>query len=473
MAVRHRRTVGAPQRAALTAAALLTALLVPVASSGAQESTPETGEIRNGTAKAVAMVSRIGPGVGDLELAMRGGLAITQLTNSLAQATSQTLDLGLIGSSLTAEGCNGAALTPEDLPQPTFVDNRDGDASLARDESGGGGDAPFGLGRMQVDATDEPVGARAATSTTAAEVGQGLRLTGGRATARTEVLPGKGREALAEVVSTLELGGVLSLEGMRWRAYHRTGVEPEAEAGFEIGRASVGGVPMPTSDTEAFEKAANDALAPFGVRILLPEVQRLLEPTDLVRVSGLRIEIRDSPLGGTLFGPLLGATREARGDLFDSLTEAVCEASSILLVGDIALSVISGTGFLTIDLGGAEASSSDFELKSPFGEIGPVPPPAPPAVAPSTGGGSSAPVAAPPVVPQPVTAPEATTTGPAVPASSSRGPFEELCESINPNGGGCSEGAAATVGLLALLATVGVAGADVLRQRRAGTGGDA
>ena len=58
-----------------------------------------------------------------------------------------------------------------------------------------------------------------------------------------------------------------------------------------------------------------------------------------------------------------------------------------------------------------------------------------------------------------------------MPASSNRGPFEELCQSIHPNGDGCKEGAAIAVGLLALMATAGVAGADVIRQRRA-SGGD-
>ena len=82
---------------------------------------------RNGTAKATALVSKIGPGIGNLELAMRGGVAVTQVTNALAQATSQTADFGLLGGAMTGGSCRGgpSPFTPDDLPQPTFVDNRE------------------------------------------------------------------------------------------------------------------------------------------------------------------------------------------------------------------------------------------------------------------------------------------------------------------------------------------------------------
>src|SRR3954447_1948941 len=142
--------------------------LLPATAGWSQQSPTETGTIRNGTAKATALVSRVGPGVGNLELAMRGGVAITQITNSLAQATSQTEDFGLIGSSLTAASCRGGdpTLKPENLPQPTSVDNRKGDAQLSRDESGTTGQS-FGLGRMEVTATKSPVGSTATTTSSA------------------------------------------------------------------------------------------------------------------------------------------------------------------------------------------------------------------------------------------------------------------------------------------------------------------
>ena len=441
----------------------------PVSAVDAQGSAPETGEIRNGTAKATALVSRIGPGVGDLELAMRGGVAVSQVRNDLGQATSQTLDMGLIGNSLTAQNCRGEQyVRPDDLPQPTFVDNRDGDVSADRDESGTTG-SPFGIGRMSARASDDPVSAVAVTTTGGFALAPAIRVGSGRAEASTAVLPGEGRQAAAEVVSSLDLGGVVTMEGMRWRAFHRTGTDPAAEAGFEIGRSTVGGAELPTTDMAAFEEAANAALAPLGATVRFPRVERLTAPTDLVRVGALRLEIRDSPAGRTVFGPLLDATRGQRGYLFDALVEIACDTSSFLLVGDVVLSVVSGTGFLTLELGGAEASSSDFELGDPFGA--PVVPPAdgtpppPPATAGSPAAGAFGPTAT-PSSPRPGAPAEQ-----ALPASSRSGPLDRFCESVHPNGGSCRDGAAVAVGLLALLGTIGLAGADLFRQRRAGAAG--
>lgn len=450
------------------ASALLLGLTVLLAPDGlAQQSEPETGEIRNGRAKAVATIAKYAPGVGSLELGITNGTAVTQVTNQLAQATSQTTDLGLIGTSLTSEGCDGDTyFTAEDLPQPTSVDNRDGDTEASRDESGTDG-SPLGAGRMQVEAGEEPPSSRAHTTATAFEVPGALRLGGGDAWAATRVLPGEGREAVATVRSSMTIGDVLELSGMRWHAEHRTGVEPRAEGSFEIGHAEIGGLPFPTDDLESVEAAVNDVLVPSGITVTFPRVRRLLEPSDLIRVTPMRIELRDSPVGKTLLGPALDLTREQRGQLFDSLVEAYCDSASALLVGDIAVSVVSGTGFLTVELGGVQAASSDLEIGNPFGDIPAFT--APPPAAPETAGGAA--IGGPSSSGGGLPAPAPPTTvafrgqEQAVPARAT-GPVEELCESLHPNGDDCSEGAAATVGVVGLLATVGMAGADVVRQRR-------
>jgi hypothetical protein len=271
------------------------------------------------------------------------------------------------------------------------------------------------------------------------------------------VLPGKGREASATVVSSVVLGGV-TMDGMRWQAYHRTGVDPSAEASFDIGRAAIGGVPVPTDDMAAFEQAANRALEPVGVTIRFPRLERTLEPTDLVRMTPMRIELRDSPAGKTLLGPVLDGSREARVELFDALVEAVCDLASFLLVGDIIVTILSGTGFLSLEVGGAEATSSDFQLASPFGA----------AVAPPTGAvpaGAGSPVVD-PTAPGGVEPALPTATEPERAARASR-VVDLICESVHPNRDACSKGAALTLALLALVATVGVSGVEVARQRRA------
>jgi hypothetical protein len=451
----------------------LSSSTAPAAAQDLPQSPAETGTIRNGFAKATALVGRIGPGVGNLELAMRGGVAVTQVTNSLAQATSQTADLGLIGSSLTGEGCSGrpATFTPEDLPQPTFVDNRKGDAELARDESGTDG-SPLGAGRMQVAATKAPVGATASTTSAAFELAPGVSIGGGRGQSTTKVLPGEGRQAEATVTSSLNLGGIVTMDGMQWRAFHRTGVKPLAAASFDIGRATVGALPFPTDDMGAFESAANTALAPFGVTMSFPRIERFQKPSDLVRVTPMRITLQDSQVGKTLLGPALDASREQRGELFEQLAAAMCDAAGAFLVADVVVSVIAGTGFVTVEFGGAEALSSDFGLVNPFGAA--VAPPStfdavPPALAGTAA--TDLPAAAPgisitPPVAAITTLPAAPVVGgqQAVPASAIT--LSEVCESIHPNGDRCRDGAAVAFGLLALLAASAIAVAEVVWNRR-------
>ena len=444
------------------------ALALAVGGQRASDAAPTPAEVGNGTAKATATTSRIAPGVGQLELGMTNGTAVTQVTNSLAQATSQVMDLGLIGTSLTSVDCEGNQnVKPEDLPQPTSVDNRNGDAKASADEYSDPS-SPVGAGRKEVEAKHSVPESHATTTSAAIQLAPAFEIGGARAEALTRVLPGKGREALAAVETSIDVGGVFALSGMRWSARHRTGTEPLAEAAFEIGRAELGGLPFPSDDLGALEEALNQLLVPSGITVTFPKVERFTEPTDLIRATPMRIEIRDSPAGKAALGPALELTRTQREQLFDEIVSFYCQSASLLLVGDIGVSIAAGTGFLVVDLGGVEATSGDLVLTNPFGA--PIVPPqagvAPggAAASPSTPGtpgvpGTSGGV---PATVAPGTVDEVAT----VPAGSS-GPLVELCESIHPNGSpGCSTGAAWAVGLVGVLATVGVAGTEVVWQRR-------
>lgn len=463
---RWRRT-----RRVAVVATVVTGLTFGLAGIGeAQESPPETPPVRPGTATATAVVGRVAPGVGQLDLAITSGIGVTKVTNQLAQATAQTADLGLIGLTLTGEGCRGGdgTFAEEDLPQPLAVDNREGDTSLTKDEGGTDG-APIAAGRMEVSATADAPSARAVTTPAGFGVPGLLDVGGGRAIARTAVLPGEGREAEATVEASLDLAGLLKIDGMRWDAYHRTGVAPEARGAFTLGNISSLGIGIPATDIGAAETAINAALAPLGLSIQFPRVERLLDPIDLVRVTPLRIELRDSPLGGTVLGPVLDLTREQRSQLFETLAAQVCEAAGGLLVADVGVSIAAGSGFLTVDIGGVEAQSSDLEIVNPFGDIPPEVPPAAPEVLPT-------PPAA--VIPPSTSAFTPSTQAfeeVAAPQPAARvGPLEEFCESIHPRRDpDCSRGAAVAVGVLGLVATVGVAGADVARQRRRSDDDDA
>ena len=434
-----------------------------VAGGGAVWADPEGAPVRtapfsNGAAKATAIVAELAPGVGTLRLGFQTGTAVAEIQNALAQSQAQAIDSGIVGSALTAEDCQGnpGSVRPEQLPQPLRVDNREGDAQAQKDQVGVGS-AALGAGRMWVEATTTPRSRAIATAAPIA-VGPVATISNGKADATTRVIDGAAREAKATVDATVDIAGVVTLRGMHWEALHRTGVDPTAVAGFELAGADANGVPVPLDDLAALQAAVNTALAPSGISIELPTIERFTEPADLVRVTPLRILLKDSPVGKAAIGPGLNLTRAQRERLFDEIVSVYCRAASFLLVADITVSVASGTGFLVLEVGGAEAATGELVVSDPFTD----PPKLPVDVdlrveLPLASGVLGSDVAAPPMSPAPrqVTA---------------VGPLERVCESVHrfqwPS---CSNGAALPVGLLGLLITGGVAGLDVRHQRRRST----
>lgn len=451
-------------RTAIVGTASAAFLLAGLSPASGETSRPlQAAPFSNGMAKATARISKFGPGVGNLELALGSGIAVSELKNQLAQAQAQTVDLGLIGTTLTAEGCDGSApMTADQLPQATRVDNRQGDTAATSDELPLGG-SNLGGGREMAEATATP--SATAIATTLAAESPVVSLAGGRSSATTRVVDGAAREAHAVTDVDVTLGGVVELSGLRWDALHRTGEDPQVVGTFDIGSARLAGMPLPVDSLADVQTAVNQALAPTGLSIEMPRVERIEEPTDLVRVTPLRITMRDSQVGAATLGPGLNASRQQREQLFDQLSAAYCDLAGALFVGDIGVSVLSGTGFFIAEIGGVEAISGDFLLDNPFGEavaplLAPVGPGAPPDLS-LPGGGTG--LAAPAVAPAPAAAPPSAPTQPVA----SIGPLEEACESIHPFGSpGCSTGALAPLGLLGLLATGAVGALDWRHQQR-------
>lgn len=455
------RVTSGYRRTALVGVTSVVLLVWGLGSASGQATDPAATEapFSNGIAKATAIVTRVAPGVGSLELALANGIAVSELKNKLAQAQAQSLDLGLVGTALTAGTCRNPTITPDQLPQPTRVDNRHGDAEATTDEFPIA-DSVLGGGRESAWATTVPLAGAVATS--AASFGPVVTVRGGQARATTEVVDGAARQAHATVDASLEIAGVIDLGGLRWDAIHRTGRDPRADASFDVGTAKLLGVPLPLESLADLETTINEVLAATGISVQFPTIQRFTKPADLVRVTPMRIVLKDSPVGKTALSPVLDLTREQRGEMFDTLAAAICDAAGVLLVGDISVSIVGGTGFLAVEVGGAEATTGDLVLENPFGD--PIAPPASP-IGPVTAGPSVLPPSAPGFVPEPA-APTAPPAGAPKPAAAV-GPLEELCETIHPyRSPSCSEGALAPLGLLGLVATVGVAALDWRHQRR-------
>jgi hypothetical protein len=446
---------------------LLAAVALTMAPATAQEPPPAGGGTV-GSAKATAVVVKVAPTVGSLALALGSGISVAEVRNNLAQSQSQSLDLGLIGSTLTAEQCDGrdGVLRPSDLPQALRIDNRAGDAS---DQASfvPAGDLLDGL-FQQVRATAAPF---AEAVSTAARIGLDplLSVSAGTATATTEVVDGgAARIAHAHVGVDLDLPGILELRNLQWDAYHRTGTEPDARASFTFGDIEVLGIPLPTSNLplDSIVDTLNTLLSPLGLTITVPTVERFTEPADVVRITPLRIVFGNSPVTSVLTGPLLDASRELRDGLAAALVEITCRAATPMLVAEIILGQLSGTGSTVISIGGAEATTGLVDLENPFGEGALAPPTDPdgtidaiPSVAPA-----GRPVTVPPpagVVPPPPA------IGPRDVATAPIGDFERVCESVHPfDWPSCSTGAAPFVGIAAVVATAAIAFLDWRHQRR-------
>ncbi len=425
------------------------------------------------TAKATAIVVKVAPAVGALQLALGSGISVAEIKNSLAQAQSTSADLGLIATALVGEQCDGseASFKESDLPHPIRIDNRGGDAHAETAA------APFGrdgAGVQQVRATAQPL-AEAVSTSTKLELGPLVAIDGGRAVTTTEVIDGKARVAHGTVSADLVIPGILSLKGLQWDAFHRTGTSPSAHASFEVGRVVLLGQTIPVQGVSAEDLIAtlNTGLAPLGITLTAPFVERFTDPADVVRITPLQVRFGDSPLGALLLGPLLDASRQVRDDLAASVISATCKASTLFLLGEIAIGQLSGIGSTLISVGGAEATTGLVALEDPFGDGGLLgPSPAAPA-APATPAAPAAPAAP----TGPAVAPAAPQPPPV--ATQPAGSFRRLCESVHPfRWPSCSGGAGTFVGFGAIGATAGIALLDWRHQRRrskraAGVGGAA
>ncbi len=423
---------------AAVSAALLLGGLAP-----ADALPPEPVPFGNGTATATAVVTKFTPGVGSFPTGLAGGVAITNVTNAIAQAQAETLDLGLIGLLLTALD----VVDGDDIPEPLFVDNRAGDTAASSDEYPIEG-TTLGGGRKEVRAL-QAVPTATATSTLVSAYSDAVAVEGGRAESVSEVIPGRARQGRASVTLDVEIAGLVKLSGLRWDVLHRTGEGARSDGTFGLSAASIAGVPIPLEPLAGAEAAINAALAPTGLSIQLPRVEHLTDPVDLVRVTSLRILFKDSPLGNALFGPALGLTRTQREQLFTDLTKADDLTVGPLLAAEVATAIMSGSGFLAIELGGAQASSGPLLIPDVTPEaLGPGALPTLPSLPPLPASG----------------APPSRTV---VRAPAAVGPLEDRCESahvLHPVG--CSRGLLLPVGLAGLAAAIVIGALDIRRQRR-------
>ncbi|MGH9040970.1 MAG: hypothetical protein ACRDZ3_12130 [Acidimicrobiia bacterium] len=451
-----------------------------------------------GSGRARASIFEIVPRTGGLTLPVSFGRANASFQGTAADASSTAIRAPEGSAAPMAEcgdrnpgggapggGGGGSAPSPTSNPFASTLkvssEDEDGEAgrrasSLAAPE---GSPVQGAMSEQEVSATRAP-SARGVTVEGRFGVAEIFGYTQARAEASAGVVEDKAREASAVV--TLDrlnlLDGQVVLERLRWEATQRTGDGPADEGLFSVGRITVAGTPlpaMPTGDGSNPFEGVNAALAPTGLALAAPQVEK----TDgVVRVTPMTVQISDSPIGRSALGPVLGALQPVRDPLVEQLLGFSCDFGAVVTAADVVTSIASGSGGLSFDVGGVSASTEgerydnpfDGPLGDPFGAPAPPPPLSNDFVAPPPAEDFLAdplPVSDPVVLPDYSFSPTPEAISPApAPDPQSFGLAQPAFGPSSRRTAGTRGGTALAVGALGLFGVLALAAADAIHLRR-------
>jgi hypothetical protein len=394
--VARRRPIASFRRTAVVALIVLVAVpsILVGAGSGAQN-------VNVGTASAYAQAIRVIPTAGELSLGVGFAETLTSYQNKTAIAEARGIDLGIIGSLLAAEGCDGGDPTfpAEQQPQAVHVEARDSKPVKGQDSD------PYGGGAITKFAQANWTPFSNAWSEMAPIPLPGLvEVRGARTESTTQYLTGGIREAkaIADIGSIIIGGGAVVLKGLHWEVVHQTGNKKAKVGNFHIGSITIAGTPVPTGDPAAAFDAMNQALAPIGLRVIGPKVR---EGAGYMFVDPLKIGVVPNATRDQIAGTILGAIQPIREPLAQAFIDQDCGNATYITVLDVVLGSVSGAGSLTLELGGVRATTKDLTFKGLEGfTVPPIEVPSVPDVVDAVNPSGTTNVAAPPVEPA-VTAP--------------------------------------------------------------------
>ncbi len=348
----------------LTCAAVAATFAAP---SGAQDA----NAFRNGEAEATAQTFSASIVQGNANIGFTYGRTIANYRDTTGTAEARALDLGVFPTLFGVEQCDGSApiLNPATFPPKTRVDSGDPAAPSSRLASayqpglGAHGPGPL-AGEQDATATKLP-SSRAITRSQRADMFL-LVVTGGRTEVTTKLENGI-REAHA--VSTADqlqvFGGLFTFHNVRWEATALSGARTATSGGFLFERATVLGTPRTNqqvmADFAGFKKGLEDLLRPLGATIKMPE---LVVEGGRARVTPMEFSIRDMPWGAKVIAPFLGDVQPLKEAMTAQLLEKDCKNESALLMLDVILGVLAGSGSIVVQAGGVEVSTADTDFSA-------------------------------------------------------------------------------------------------------------
>ena len=423
-----------------------------------------------GTATGIAQALQVSPRTGGFAYTMSMGNAIAQYRATLAQAETELLDLGLIGTSLTAEGCDGSKPTVQgsQLPQPLIVESDKGNQTKTHDYAGNSQGGLLGAaGHETVTATTVP---SAIASFQGGAVSAASFFSAGNMSTHStaRLIAGQARIATAEAaIGKLSLmGGAVVLNNLHWTATVRTGSHPSSSGTFTMGDATIAGhvVPVTPGTAATVFDTINKALADTGLHLTLPTPRKTADGG--IAIPPLSVGIDDSKAGGAILDPINTATQPVQQQLAQALLQISCKMGTPLLLKDIGLGAVDGTGGVDLKFGGVSAGTTAVAFTNPFGNVA-LGSSSPQLVGGTTAAGGSSGIA--PAAGGAVGGPAGAVGSPpgSAPQLAGSSKVAESCATTSPaNWPSCSSGSALVAGLLGLVAVAGVGGADFLATRR-------
>jgi hypothetical protein len=344
------------RRTRLTAIAALGAFVVTFFAFG-QQASGAAGGLQPGRGMALAETEKVDPRTGSLSLGITMGRSIAGHQNTVAQASSQAVDLGIIGTTAASQACDGGdpTLPADKQPQPIQVDSRQSNSHQVSDQDQLSG-VPI-PSRREATATPAPFG-EAITTTAPIDIAGLIHI--GQGVSHTTsglVDDGKTRVATATVdIDGITFPGGISMAGLHWEATWSSADQNPGKGTFTIGSASAGGQSLPTNDPSAVLTGINAALQPLGYAVKPPTASNR---GGTAYVDPLTVEVFPSPTRDALANGLFGGIQPIREDLFQALLKQDCKNSTYITIFDIAVASMTGGGSFSLIFGGVQASSGE------------------------------------------------------------------------------------------------------------------
>ncbi len=357
--------------AALACAGVMVATLVattatggaaPSSSAAANQAAPD---VTAGRASAIAYAMKLDPRAGNLSIGITLGTSVAGHQDTAAQASSQAIDLGSIGTSLAGQGCDGSAPTLPDDQQPhaVVVDTRNPDQPQTVDE-----DETFAPGFHKFVAVTSQPTADAVTTVAPMGIAALAQIGGIRSEAKSALVDGVRMAQATADVATLTIGGavsalgippLVSLTNLHWQANYDSDQQPVGT--FSIGAVTILGKSIPTQDPTAALAQVNQVLNRVGLNLDPPRTHL---DQGIMFVDPLGLSVVPNSTRDALSFTVIKGIQPVREPLIDALLKAKCTLASEITVADIAVGAVTGAGSFNIFFGGAQASSGELPENS-------------------------------------------------------------------------------------------------------------